>query len=76
MLTRKEWFNTIADKTIRDWLFRNGEELDKENGSLDKAIDQSFTWDESPEWDDYWSDIYDLALRWKLKLRKPLSYDL
>lgn len=76
MLTRREWFNTVADKTIREWLFRNWEELDKEASSLDKAIDQSFTWDASPEWDDYWSDIYGLALRWKLKLRKPLSYDL
>ena len=73
-----QWFQLVADKKIRETLIKNlkKEERYKIVSRLSSAI---FTihWSDAEEWINYFSKLYELARKGKIKLlKRPLSYNL
>lgn len=72
--TPEEWFNTIADKGIREAAIANIDpsyfDCELYPKSLGDAFEFSFNWAGSKEGDYYWSDIWEMAEAGTLKLRE------
>lgn len=60
MKTIEKWFLSVRDETLRQQLLRNlvASNTERVVSSLGKAIN-SFSWNQSVEGQDYWSEMYE-----------------
>jgi len=56
--TIKDWFESIKDPIIRRNALKNMKNPDQTEETLQFALACSFSWVDSPEGMDYWSDIH------------------